>query len=166
MRAGGGAFVDPELGREARQDDMRTGGGAEMSEQRPSRPLPRLNEPDTSAFWQATRRKELRYQRCDDCRALVFPPRRHCARCTSGRLSWLTASGKGRIHTYTIVRQSHHPFFRGRTPYVIACIELEEGPRLVANLLADEPLAVRIGQEVRLAWEEHEELCIPLFRLV
>ena len=135
-----------------------------MNDKTPGRPLPRLNEPDTAPFWQATKRKELRYPRCDACSALVFYPRRHCPACGSGSLSWHTASGRGRIYTFSIVRQSYHPFFRSQAPYVVAWIDLEEGPRLLSNVLTDEVEAIRIGQEVTLEWEEHEDLSIPLFR--
>lgn len=132
----------------------------------PSRPLPRLDEPDTCGFWLATKDKELRYPRCDACGALVFYPRRHCTGCTDGRLVWHRASGRGRIYAHSIVRQSYHPFFRSQAPYVVAWIDLEEGPRLVSNVLAERPEEVRIGQAVAVAWEEHEGLCIPLFRMV
>lgn len=136
-----------------------------MSESKtPTRPLPRLNELDTKAFWQATKGKALRYQQCDDCGTVVFYPRRHCTGCTGGKLSWQVASGRGRIYTYSVVRQSYHPFFRGLAPYVVAWVDLDEGPRLVSNILVEDPQQVHIGQEVVLEWEEHEELCIPLFR--
>jgi len=77
-----------------------------------NRPLPSLNEPDTQPFWEATKDKQLRYQKCDDCGTVVFHPRRHCTGCTSGSLSWHTASGNATLYTFSVVRQSYHPFFR------------------------------------------------------
>ena len=75
------------------------------------RPLPRLHELDTQAFWRATKDHELRYQQCDDCDTVVFYPRRHCTGCLGNSLTWKTSSGQGTVYTYSIVRQSYHPFF-------------------------------------------------------
>ncbi len=132
----------------------------------PQRPLPSLKELDTQPFWQATKTKELRYQQCDDCGKIVFYPRAHCTGCLSGNLSWRVASGRGRVYTYSVVRQSYHPFFRNLVPYAVAWIDLEEGPRLLSNVVGvDDPLTdISIGQEVVVHWEEHDDVCIPLFK--
>tara|TARA_B100001964_G_C14231190_1_gene600119 strand:+ start:475 stop:891 length:417 start_codon:yes stop_codon:yes gene_type:complete len=132
----------------------------------PTRPLPHTNEMDTREFWAATKDKELRYQQCDDCNTVVFYPRRHCMGCTSGNLTWKLAKGFGTVYTYSVVRQSYHPFFRGKVPYAVAWIELDEGPRMLSNVIeVDDPSAdVQIGMKVELVWEEHEEVNIPLFR--
>jgi uncharacterized OB-fold protein len=141
-----------------------------MSEKKkdPARPLPNTKELDTQHFWAATKNKEFKYQQCDNCHKVVFYPRRHCTGCTAGKLVWKTASGKASVYTYSVVRQSYHPFFRNMVPYVVAWIDLEEGPRILSNVIGlGDPLNdVSIGQEVRLEWEEHENLFIPLFRPV
>ncbi|MBL6690584.1 MAG: OB-fold domain-containing protein [Pseudomonadales bacterium] len=141
-----------------------------MSEQKktPTRPLPRTDELDTQAFWQATKTKEFKYQQCSSCGTVVWYPRAHCTGCTSGKLEWKTASGRATVYSYSVVRQSYHPFFRNLVPYAVAWIDLEEGPRILSNVVGvDDPLNdVSIGQAVELEWEEHEELCIPLFRPV
>ena len=132
------------------------------------RPLPRLHELDTQAFWRATKDHELRYQQCDDCDTVVFYPRRHCTGCLGNSLTWKTSSGQGTVYTYSIVRQSYHPFFRGLVPYAVAWIDLDEGPRLLSNLVGIENTLddLKIGQRVRVTWEDHEELAIPLFEPV
>ncbi|MCZ6870332.1 MAG: OB-fold domain-containing protein [Gammaproteobacteria bacterium] len=134
----------------------------------PTRPLPNPNEADTRAFWEGTKDKELRYQKCDDCSTVIFYPRRHCTGCLGNNLSWQTASGQGTVYSYSVVRQSYHPFFRGRVPYAVAWIDLDEGPRLLSNIVGvEDPLnEVQIGQRVEVEWEEHENLSIPLFRPV
>lgn len=141
-----------------------------MSEQKktPTRPLPKTNELDTQPFWAATKEKEFKYQQCASCDTVVFYPRGHCTGCTSGELVWKTASGKATVYSYSVVRQSYHPFFRNMVPYAVAWIDLEEGPRILSNVVGiEDPLTdVSIGQSVQLEWEEHEELCIPLFRPV
>ncbi len=130
------------------------------------RPLPNLKEYDTREFWEGTKQRELRYQKCDDCETIIFYPRRHCTGCLGNNLSWHTASGKGTVYSYSVVRQSYHPFFRQQIPYAVAWVDLDEGPRLLSNIVGiDDPLNdVSIGQRVEVEWEDHEELSIPLFK--
>lgn len=132
------------------------------------RPLPNPAELDTRQFWAATKDQKLTYQQCDDCDTVVFHPRRHCTGCLGNSLAWRTASGKGTIYTYSVVRQSYHPFFRATLPYAVAWIDLDEGPRILSNVVGvDDPLEdVKIGARVQVEWEVHEELSIPLFRPV
>ena len=134
----------------------------------PIRPLPNPQEFDTKEFWAATKEKALKYQQCNNCDTVVFYPRRHCTGCTSTDLQWKTASGKGTVYTFSVVRQSYHPFFRNRVPYAVAWIDLDEGPRLLSNVVGvEDPLnEVKIGMQVEVEWEEHEELNIPLFKPV
>ncbi len=130
----------------------------------PTRPLPNLHDLDTQAFWLATKDKRLTYQQCADCGAVVFYPRRRCSSCLSANLEWKESAGQGTVYTYSIVRQSYHPFFRSMAPYAVAWIDLDEGPRLVSNVVGiDDPSGVRIGMRVKVRWEEHEALCVPLF---
>ncbi len=130
----------------------------------PQRPLPKTFEFDTKAFWAATKNEELTYQQCDDCETVIFYPRRHCTKCLGNSLTWHTASGRGTIYTYSVVRQSYHPFFRGRVPYAVAWIDLDEGPRLLSEVVGmEEPGSLEIGQRVKVIWESHEELAVPLF---
>jgi uncharacterized OB-fold protein len=140
-----------------------------MSDARqPTRPLPSLDELDTKTFWEGTREGQLRYQRCDDCGTVVWHPRAHCTGCTGGTLSWHTASGQGTIYTFSVVRQSYHPFFRTRVPYAVAWIDLDEGPRILSNVVGiDDPTRdLECGQRVTVEWEQHEAVSIPLFRPV
>ena len=133
-----------------------------------TRPLPNPDEMDTAAFWAATKDGELRYQQCNSCDTVVFYPRRHCTGCTNGELVWKKASGKGTVYTFSIVRQSYHPFFRNQVPYAVAWIDLDEGPRLLSNItgVTDPMTEVSIGMKVEVEWEEHEKLSIPLFKPV
>lgn len=134
----------------------------------PRRPLPNADEFDTREFWAATKDKKLTYQQCKNCNTVVFYPRRHCTGCTDSALEWKTASGKGKVYTYSVVRQSYHPFFRNMIPYAVAWIDLDEGPRILSNVVGvEDPLTdVKIGMKVEVEWEEHEALNIPLFRPV
>ena len=129
-----------------------------------TRPLPNLRELDTRAFWQATKDKRLIYQQCADSGKVVFYPRRHGPDGLGHNLVWMESAGEGTVYTYSIVRQSYHPFFRSMVPYAVAWVDLDEGPRLVSNVVGiEDPSAVRIGMRVKVRWEEHEALCLPLF---
>ena len=133
-----------------------------------SRPLPNLEaDPDTRAFWQATQSRALKYQQCENCRTIVFYPRAHCTGCVDGALQWHTSSGRGHVYTYSVIRQSYHPFFRTQVPYIVAWVDLEEGPRILCNITGvEDPDLQLIGQPVEVRWEAHENLEVPLFRWV
>jgi hypothetical protein len=128
------------------------------------RPLPRFPEPDTASFWEATQDRQLTYQICRNCAGTVFYPRRHCTHCTSGELEIRKSAGRGSIYSFTVIRRSGHPYFRTRTPYVVALIDLDEGFRMLAEVLSDGSGPVAVDQHVRLDWESYEELNVPVFR--
>ena len=131
-----------------------------------NRPLPSLDIPDTREFWQGTKHKELRYQQCATCSTIVFFPRAHCTGCTSSDLTLKVSAGRGHLYSYSLVRKSFHPFFEGLVPYAVAWVDLEEGPRILSNLTGiDDPFTdIHMGMPVTVEWEEHEGLCIPLFK--
>lgn len=140
-----------------------------MAETKPvvSRPLPDLTEEDTRAFWAATAAHRFIYGQCNACGTVVFYPRAHCTGCTQGQLIEKNCAGTGTIYSYSVVRQSYHPFFRTRAPYIVAWIDLDEGPRFLSNVIdAGEPSIELIGRRVAIVWEDHEDVSIPLFRLV
>ena len=126
-------------------------------------PLPKFPEPDTEPFWDATKDHELKYQVCDDCGGVVWHPRRHCTHCTSLNLSWKTSKGEGTVYTYSIVRQNYHPAFRERIPYVVAWIDVDEGFRILSNVVDVDPEEVSVGQRVRVRWLDQEGLALPAF---
>ena len=132
----------------------------------PTRPLPNVKEHDTAAFWAATKERKLTYQQCDGCGTVVWHPRAHCTGCLDGTLRWRTSQGRGVVYSFSVIRQSYHPFFRGRVPFAVAWIDLDEGPRVLSNLtgVADPTRDVKIGMRVAVEWEPHEELAIPLFK--
>ena len=134
-----------------------------MTEQsEPRRPLPSLAEPDTAPFWAATREHRLTYQTCADCGTIVFHPRRHCTHCLSTDLRWHDSAGQGTVYSCTVVRQHGQPYFRGRLPYTVGLIDLDEGFRLMAEIDGP-PGAVEVGQRVAVRWEDHTELAVPVF---
>jgi uncharacterized OB-fold protein len=127
------------------------------------RPLPRLPEPDSEPFWRATKNHELKYQQCNDCNEVVFYPRQHCTKCGSASLTWKTSAGRGKVYTFSIIRQNRSSFFRDLVPYVLAYVDMDEGFRIMTNIVDIEPEKVRCDMPVKVQWEDYEEVALPLF---
>ena len=96
---------------------------------------------------------ELAVQRCSACETLRHYPRPHCPVCMSAAWAWQTCSGRGTVYTYTVIRQNLNPRFRERIPYVVAVVELDEGVRLLTNVVGVDPDAVRAGMPVTAVFE-------------
>ena len=118
-----------------------------------TKPLPYPNEV-SQPFWDAAKRHELRIQRCNACGTHIFYPREACSQCLSPDLIWIPVSGKGTLYSYTIAQAPTHPAFAEDVPYVIAIVELEEGPRITTNLVGCLPDEVTIGMPVMASFEE------------
>jgi uncharacterized OB-fold protein len=107
---------------------------------------------ESQPFWDGLAAGQLRLQRCAGCDAVVWYPRGLCPHCGSLSLAWFTASGQGTIYSYTVVRRTTGPF-AAATPYVVAYVELAEGPRVLTNVVDCDPDLVRIGQPVEAAFD-------------
>jgi uncharacterized OB-fold protein len=119
---------------------------------------------ETRAWWEGAGRGELVLQRCRDCGVVQHRPRGLCVSCLSDGIEHFVASGRGRIHTYSIVRQNQMPAFRDAVPYVVAYVELEEGPQVLANVVDCDPESVSIGMPVRVDFvKTGRELGVPRF---
>lgn len=117
---------------------------------------------DNAWWWEACDEGRLLIQKCSDCGALRHPPRPMCGRCQSTRWESLEASGRGSVHSYTVL---HHPPVPGyELPLPVALIDLEEGTRLVANLSCA-PEEISIGMPVECHFEDvDEDMKLPFFR--
>ena len=120
------------------------------------KPLP-LIDGESRPFWQAARAKQLKIMRCRDCGKHFFYPRALCPSCHSAAVEWTPASGRGTIYTFTIARRPAGPAFKPVVPYVVALVELEEGPRLMTNIVTADVEKVRIGQKVAAVFEDVTE---------
>jgi uncharacterized OB-fold protein len=128
------------------------------------RPAPRADA-DTTAYWEGAARGELVLQRCRSCGALQHRPRALCVSCLSDAVEHFVASGRGTVHSFTVTHQNQAPGFREACPYVLAYVALEEGPRLLTNVVGCDPEQVRIGLPVRLELAPTEgEFPVPVFR--
>ena len=117
------------------------------------KPLPRPSAVSLP-FWQAAKRHELHIQRCGSCGAYVFYPREVCAECLSSDLTWIKVSGRGTVYSYTIAQAPTHPAFAEDVPYIVAIVELTEGPHITTNITGCKPDAVRIGMPVIATFDE------------
>lgn len=124
-----------------------------MSEKRYQKPLPRLDE-ESRGYWEALARHALYVQRCRDCGTVRFPPRAVCTSCMSSATEWLRCSGRGTVYSFTVTHQNQAPGFREELPYVLAIVELAEGPRVMTNVVEVAPDAVRIGMAVEVVFDD------------
>ena len=128
-----------------------------------AKPGPRPT-PTEQPFYDACAAGKLLLQRCQSCGHVRFYPRTHCDACQSDQLVWENASGAGTIASYTVVRRGVSADFEA--PYVIALIDLAEGPRMMSQVVGTGPDALAVGLSVRVdfaAWSE--DITLPVFRL-
>ena len=129
----------------------------------PARIVRPMISQDTAFFWEGTAAGELRIQRCPECGTLRHPPGPMCPSCSSGKPDYLVASGRGEVFSYVV---HHHPPVPGKSlPFVVALVELEEGVRMLGELLDVDPAEVRIGMPVESALTRiDDELTLPNWR--
>jgi uncharacterized protein len=127
------------------------------------KPLPRPYQ-DTEPYWEAAKEKRLVLQQCKDCGKHQFYPRGVCSHCLGSALDWVEARGRGKVHTFTVCHRAPHPGFAGQVPFVIAVIELDEGVRMMTNIVGCDPKTVRIDMPVKVTFEEATpEVTLPQF---
>ena len=124
-----------------------------------------IRNADSNELWDGMLDNKLRLQECGDCGALDFMPRHMCPKCWSPNRKWREASGKGTVHSFSIVRRASSPAFASRVPYVVALIDLEEGPRMPTAIVGDNALSVEIGDAVKMTFETRGEQKLAVFEL-
>ena len=130
-----------------------------------AKPLPKF-DPVTLPFWESLKREDIQVQRCDDCTNHVFYPRALCPHCSSRKLNWTAVSGRGRIYSFTIVQKGPGAF-HSDPPYVVALVELDEGCRMMSNIVEIEadPDKVKIGMPVEIVYDHvTDDVTLPKFR--
>ena len=136
-----------------------------MAEQ--GKPLPRVTSL-TQPYWEATTQKRLVIQRCAKCGVYVWCPRPACTECGSEQLEWTSVSGRGTVFSFTIIRQviaRGAAAFEKEIPYIVAWIDLEEGPRLCSNVVECSLERITIGMPVEVIFDEaSSEIVLPKFR--
>jgi uncharacterized OB-fold protein/acyl dehydratase len=117
---------------------------------------------DTEFFWEGTAAGELRVQRCEDCGALRHPPGPMCPKCGGERPGFVVSSGNGEVYSYVV---HHHPKVPGKElPFVVALVELDEGVRMLGELLDVSTEDVRVGLPVQVSFTDQEP-ALPAWRV-
>ncbi|RFS86028.1 Zn-ribbon domain-containing OB-fold protein [Actinomadura spongiicola] len=128
--------------------------------------LPRADFTPSDAdepFWAATTEGRLLLSRCESCATVIWYPRPFCPRCGGSEVTHFPASGEATVYTYTVVRKARGEY-RDLTPYVVAYVELAEGPRVLTNIVDCDPADVHIGQRVVLAFDAPDGARARLYR--
>jgi len=125
------------------------------------RPLP-LPNPTTQPFFDAAARGRLALQRCPRD-GFFFYPRSRCPRCLGDDWEWESVSGEGKVYSFTIDRVGHTPGLQAEAPYVVAMVDLAEGPRMTARIRTGDPEAIAVGQPVRACFEEVDGTTLVAF---
>ena len=107
----------------------------------------------TEPFWDATREQRLLLPWCRTCGQAFWFPRETCPRDLSPDLEWREAEGGGTVYAASVMPKPGNPAMAGREPYVVALVELDEGVRLMSNVVTADPSAVAVGDRVALTWE-------------
>jgi uncharacterized OB-fold protein len=124
-----------------------------VSTPEPQRPFEPPASELTRPFWDATREQRLLIQWCTACDAPVWFPREVCVHCLANALEWREAAGTGSVYAFLVEHRPNLPGVFGDEPYVVALVELDEGPRLMTNVIGCPPSSVAVGQRVRVTWE-------------
>jgi uncharacterized protein len=106
----------------------------EEAKPKPAKPIP-VPSPESAPFWKAAREHRLLVPRCNTCGKSWFPPSQLCPHCLSGDTGWIEASGRGHVFSFVVFHRVYHPAFTDEVPYVVAIVELEEGPRMLTNVI-------------------------------
>lgn len=129
-----------------------------------AKPLP-VFSPESRPFWDGCHRHELLVQRCARCRSYWFPPSQICPHCLEENWEWAKASGKGKVYSFVIYHRPYHPGFLNEVPYCVALVELEEGPRMITNIVG-EIKDIKCEAPVEVLFENvTNEVTLPKFRV-
>jgi len=114
---------------------------------------PELDDPLLARFWEEAARNRLSFQRCRDCGYLRWPPAALCPRCWSRRAEWTEVDHGGAVWSFGVYERAFDPTFEAAVPYVVALVELDAGPRMIANVVGVDPDAVEVGMRVTAVFE-------------
>jgi len=126
-------------------------------------PLPERTEL-SAPYWDSLRQGRLSFQTCRACGHAWLPARTECPHCLAADSHWVAASGRAKVVSWTVFHIAYHKAFENRLPYNVAIVELEEGPRLISNVVGlAEPGALRIDMPLKLRIEQEGDFAVPRF---
>jgi hypothetical protein len=128
------------------------------------KPIPRP-APESVPYWRAAAERRFELPHCNACSKYYFPPARSCPHCLSADVGFAPASGRGKVFSFVVFDRVYHPAFEAETPYAVALIELEEGPRMISNVIGVDPEKLRCEAPVTVVFDEVADgVSIPKFR--
>jgi uncharacterized protein len=133
--------------------------------------MPEYNKPipvpsaESQAYWDGLRDRKLLMPRCDACGKYWFPPSLLCPHCNATNWTWTSTSGRGRIFSYVVYHRIYHPGFADEVPYAVAVIELDEGPRMVSNVIGIAPDKLACDLRVQVVYQPiTDTITLPKFK--
>lgn len=126
------------------------------------KPIPVIDA-DSKQFWEGCNKEQLLIQHCGDCHQYIYYPRIVCPNCMSSNISWHESSGRGKVYSYTIVRFGP-PGFNDDVPFVSALVELEEGVRMITNIVNCDVEDVTCDMPVEVTFEQRDTVKLPVFK--
>jgi uncharacterized OB-fold protein len=129
-----------------------------------NKPIPVPSE-ESQAYWDGLRNRKLLMPRCDACGKYWFPPSLLCPHCNATNWTWTSTSGRGRIFSYVVYHRVYHPGFADEVPYAVAVIELDEGPRMVSNVIGIAPDKLACDLRVEVVYQPiTDTITLPKFK--
>lgn len=129
------------------------------------KPLPVIDQ-ETAFYWNSLSKGKFFLKKCSNCTKFHFYPRSICPHCYSDKTEWVEASGRGEIYSYTIARRPAGPAYSQDVPYIVAIVDLQEGPRMMSNIVTDRIGDVKIGTRVEVTLEAvTDEVTLPKFKI-
>ena len=127
-------------------------------------PMPEFNDLN-QPYWDNLAKGSLSFQHCTCCGHNWLPPRSECPQCLEDKWTWQVATGNAKLISWVVYHMAYHPAFAQRLPYAVAVVELEEGARLISNVIGvDDFESLQIDQALHLVIEQEQGLAIPRFQ--
>jgi uncharacterized protein len=140
----------------------KSAGMTQTTDQR--KPVPRPDEA-SQPFFDGARDRKLMVQKCAACGTVMWPVKPRCNNCLIADLTWTQVSGKGTLYSFTLMHQVYHPGFAAEAPYNIAEVDLEEGLRIITNVIGCPNSALQIGMPLEVTFEDvTDEVTLPKFQ--
>lgn len=128
------------------------------------KPLP-TPDADSQAYWQGLKDGKLLLQHCSDCGNVQFYQQAMCRTCGGENLEHRAASGRGTVHSFSVVHRAPGPAFKQDTPYAVLLVQLDEGPRMISSLVDADPATLEFDMKVELVCEPvNDQVVLPRFR--
>ena len=130
-----------------------------------AKPIPLISSTNRP-FWDALKRHELAMQKCNGCDLIWYPPSPLCPSCWSRAFAWTKLSGRGRVSSWVVFHQSYFKSFDADIPYNVVEVELDEGPRILANIVGTSNDKIRVGIPVEIVFDDvTEEVTLARFKV-